>query len=104
MTTKASLGRDSASFDTKSAQTATDLVEPADIEQTRFTDFVLRRRRKVDPDAVATIRSVYDDPVLRKHYYPKSTYENLHRFDPEARWTNREEQVRTKNSLGLLWN
>ncbi|KAI0031315.1 allantoate permease [Vararia minispora EC-137] len=94
-----------AADDKKSAATAVDLAEPEDTERTRFTDFILRRRRAVDPDAVATVRGVYDDPVLAKHYWPKGNYENLHRFDPGARWTNREEQslVRKIDWRVMLW-
>ncbi len=47
----------------------------------------------VPDDAVATKRSVYDDPTLAQYYWPKPEYEGLHRFDPEARWTYREEKV-----------
>jgi hypothetical protein len=76
-----------------------DLAEPDDIERTRFTDVLLGRRKVVDPDAIATKRCVYDDPALAKHYWPKDDYENIHRFDPAARWTYREEQVITFRQL-----
>jgi hypothetical protein len=47
-------------------------------------------------DAVATQRSVFDDPVTLELYRPPQSYENTHRFDPNARWTFREERVRCK--------
>ncbi|KAJ7810382.1 major facilitator superfamily domain-containing protein, partial [Mycena olivaceomarginata] len=45
------------------------------------------------------------DPDLAAHYWPKKEYENLHRFDPKARWTYREEQalVRKIDWRVMLW-
>lgn len=73
--------------------TSADLVCEEDSRAT-FTNLFFRRFYKpIDLDAIATRRSVYDDPDLASHYWPKKEYENLHRFDPNARWTYREEQV-----------
>lgn len=54
-------------------------------------------RKRTDPshdlDAIATRRSVFDDPHLAPFYWPKKDYENMHCLDPSARWTYREEKV-----------
>ncbi|KIM47672.1 hypothetical protein M413DRAFT_15814 [Hebeloma cylindrosporum] len=47
---------------------------------------------KVDLDAIATRRSVFDDPKTLDVYRPPPRYENSHRFDPQARWSWREEK------------
>ena len=52
-----------------------------------------QKRIKVDLDAIATQRSVFDDPKTLDVYRPPPQYENAHRFDPQARWSWREEKV-----------
>ncbi|KAK5651668.1 hypothetical protein OQA88_11843, partial [Cercophora sp. LCS_1] len=54
--------------------------------------------KELDLDAVATQPSVFDDPDL-------AGQENYHRFDPEARWTWREERtlIRKVDWKIMLW-
>lgn len=81
-----------------------DLLPPED-EVPKFKDLLFNRAKFVthDASAIATRRSVYDDPVLAPHYWPKAKYENLHRFDPKARWTFAEERVSILRVKGLWW-
>jgi hypothetical protein len=58
-------------------------------EEKRF--FFQRSKARYNPDAVATLPSVFDDPDTLEEYRPPDDYENVHRFDPNARWTWEEE-------------
>ena len=90
---------DDDSIDKKSAAIETQSVDDdlVDAEPARFRlyDYLFRHHlyKPKDLDATATRRSVYDDPHLAAHYWPKPEYENIHRFDPKLRWTVREERV-----------
>ncbi|KAH8690905.1 major facilitator superfamily domain-containing protein [Talaromyces proteolyticus] len=82
------------------------LAEPEETPQSQsLLSALVQRKKRVDPDAIATAQSVFDDPVLSKYYTPHPEYENLHRFDPNARWTHREEtSVRRKTDWTIfLW-
>lgn len=68
----------------------------------RPTTSFWRRMAKHDLDAIATQPSVFDDPVTLELYRPPQSYENAHRFDPDARWTFREERVCSPSDVTLF--
>ncbi|KAF7436345.1 hypothetical protein PC9H_003178 [Pleurotus ostreatus] len=74
--------------------------------ETRKRFFWQRFRRVAsDLDAIATQPSVFDDPVGLESYRPPPQYENVHRFDPNARWTWREEihVVKKIDTRIMIW-
>jgi hypothetical protein len=80
------------------------LADPEDTSDPQgFWAALTTRKKPVDLDAIATVRSVFDDPALAGYYAPRPDYENVHRFDPSERWTHREEQsVRRKADWKIL--
>jgi hypothetical protein len=81
------------SIDVNLKEVPDDLADHEDPPTGLSARFLRSGNNKKDYDAIATKRSVFDDPHLAPHYMPKSDYENLHRFDINARWTIREEKV-----------
>ncbi|KAI1814933.1 permease of the major facilitator superfamily [Poronia punctata] len=67
--------------------------------------FWFQRGKDYDPDAIATQPSVYDIDDIAEQYKPREDWENIHRFDPLARWTWREENkvIRKMDWRIMFW-
>ena len=98
---KASVAKDSGSAHEERVASP-DLVDEEDGFTWTKTLFGRRTKFPSDPDAIATKCSVFDDPYLAPYYWPKKDYENIHRFDPSARWTYREERVGSTRYASLF--
>ncbi|KAL0941474.1 transporter YIL166C-like protein 1 [Colletotrichum truncatum] len=67
--------------------------------------FWFQKRKNYDKTSIGTQPSVYDDAVLAPQYQPRDDWENLHRFNPSARWTWEEEDavVRKTDWRIMIW-
>ncbi|KAI1391690.1 MFS general substrate transporter [Hypoxylon trugodes] len=67
--------------------------------------FWFQKSKHRNPDDIATQPSVYDNPDIAAQYKPHDDWENLHRFDPRARWTWAEESklVRKIDFRIMVW-
>ncbi|KFX98370.1 hypothetical protein O988_04370 [Pseudogymnoascus sp. VKM F-3808] len=89
----------------RDAKATDNLVEPEDADRSFNWTWKSLVQKPADLDAIATKRSVFDDPDLIQYYAPGPEYENFKSFDPSERWTHREERsVRRKIDFRiLLW-
>ncbi|KAL5534038.1 hypothetical protein ACEPAG_498 [Sanghuangporus baumii] len=80
------------------------LGAPLEEDRSHFWSRIFRSS-KYDLDSIATQPSVFDDPATLDIYRPSSSYENAHRFEPDARWTWREEKkvIRKIDLRIMLW-
>ncbi|KAI0003513.1 MFS general substrate transporter [Xylariaceae sp. FL0662B] len=71
--------------------TSLDSVPPLGVPREEKRFWFQRTTSNFSHDAIATQPSVFDDPQTAEQYQPRKDWENLHRFEPKARWTWAEE-------------
>ena len=93
---------DSSSKTEQKKGTHTTAIEPQEVESSAILSLFRRKKKKHDLNAIATQPSIFDDPVQAAHWKPHPKYENLHRFDPDEKWTWAEELVRFNLSFAAI--
>ncbi|EJT82296.1 hypothetical protein GGTG_02270 [Gaeumannomyces tritici R3-111a-1] len=94
-----------SSLRTGEQNSVTGVAPPLGAQTTNDRKFWWEGGDKLDPEAIATQPSVYDDPDLAPSYQPRPDWENIHRFNPLARWTWGEEKsvVRKVDGRIMVW-
>ncbi|RDW63681.1 MFS general substrate transporter-57 [Coleophoma cylindrospora] len=81
-----------------------DLAEPDEKIRSPWP-WARQARKPTDLNAIATQRSVFDDPAHAQFYLPRADHENISHFDISERWTYKEERAVRRKTDGkiFLW-